>query len=238
MDLWRIVLIAAVALGVVLLLLPGPVEIPGLEGGVLVEQGTYVVMKAGQRVGEEAFTVWLVDSGYRVSSTARWGNHRLEARLILDPAWNPLYYTETGRTPLSVRVAEGRPTLTVGSGLFRRETVLPAFPPFAFLGAEVVGPWFAVHRYLHAQARAGPVEVTAVLLRERTTVSLVGSPPEPVGLGVGERTLPAERYHVRLGEREIWLYGQGELLLAMAAPNEGLVFYLREMLPDGLRVVP
>jgi hypothetical protein len=238
MDVWRILLAGVVVIGVVLLLLSGPglEEVPGLVGGVLVEQGTYAIERAGQRVGDEAFTVWLVDSGYRVDSTARMGNRVTTATLVLDPSWNPLYYRETGKAQVSVRISEGRPRVTLGSGLFQRETALDVLPPFAFLGADAGGPWVAIFRYLQTRARAERVEVTAVRSGLRTTASLIGHPPEPVGLVTGGRTLPAERYRVQLGEREIWLYGQGDLLLALASPSEGLVFYLKEVLPDGLRV--
>ena len=43
---------------------------------------------------------------------------------------------------------------------------------------------------------------------------------------------------MHLGEQEVWLYGQGELLVGMEAPSEGLVVYLKEVLPDGLHVAP
>jgi hypothetical protein len=238
MDMWKILLIGVVVIGAVLLLWPGAEEVPGLVGGALIEEGTYAVERAGQRVGDEAFAVWLVDAGYRVDSTARIGNRATTAALVLDPSWNPLYYREQGEALVTVRISEGRPRVTLGSGLFQRETALAVFPPFAFLGTDAVGPWVAVFRYLQARARAEQVEVTAVVSGLRTTASLISHPPEPVGLIAGGRTLPAERYRVQLGDREIWLYGQGDLLLALNSPSEGLVFYLIEMLPDGLRVAP
>lgn len=71
MDPWRILLIGAIVAGVVMLLVPGAEEIPGLEGGVQIEEGTYAWERAGQWAGDEAFTLWLVDSGYRVDSTAQ-----------------------------------------------------------------------------------------------------------------------------------------------------------------------
>lgn len=238
MDLWRILLIGAVVVGVVMLLLPRPEEVPGLVGGVRIEEGTYVVERAGQRVGEEAFTLWVVDSGYRVDSTLRRGGETTEATLVLDQGWHPLYYREKGKIGVAVRIAEGRPRVTLGSGLFQKETTLDALPPFAILGTDAVAPWVAVFRYLHARVRRGQAEVTAVRSGLRALAALVAHPAEAVGLVVGERILPAERYRVQLGESVVWLYGQGDLLLALAAPNEGRVFYLKEMLPDGLRVAP
>lgn len=238
MDLWRILLIGAIVVGVVVLLLPGGEEIPGLVGGVRIEEGTYVVERAGQRVADEAFTLWLVDSGYRVDSTARRGSQITEATLVLDSSWNPIYYREKGKTQVIVRIAEGRPRVTVGSGLFQRETALAALPPFAFLGTDAVGPWLAVFRYIQARPRAVRTEVTAVRSGQRTVAPLVGYGPEEVGLLVGGRRLPVERYRVQVGGNEVWLYGQGDLLLALDAPGEGLVFYLKEMLPEGLRVSP
>jgi len=236
MDLWRILLIGAVVVGLVLVLLPAPEEIPGSVGGEIVEQGTYVVERTGLSPLEETFTLWMVGDLYRVESTLRVGAREVKAILVLDRWWNPLYYVETGQAPVSVRIVEGRPRVTSGSGLFRRESTVDAFPPYAFLGVEAVGPWFAVHRYLHAQPRAG--SVTAVLPGKRTTVSLVGSAPESVGLVSGGRTLPAEVYRVRLGDEDVWLYGQGDLLVGGKLFGEGWTFYLREVLPDGLQTAP
>lgn len=236
MDLWRILLVGAIIVGVVLVLLPVPEEIPGLVGGVLVEQGTYVVERTGSRPVEESFTLWLADGMYRIESTVRVGTRNVGAVLVLDRGWNPLYYVEKGQTQVSVRVVEGRPRITSGSGLFRRETTVAAFPPYAFLGVEAVGPWFAVLRYLQTQRSAR--EVTAVLPGKRAIASLVGSAPTPVGLAVGRNTLPAEAYRVRLGDADVWLYGQGELLMGGELPGEGGTFYLKEMLPGGLRIAP
>ncbi len=236
MDLWRILLIGVVIAGVVLVLLPAPEEIPGLVGGEIVEQGTYVVERRGGTLVEETFTLWLVGETYRLESRLQVGTQIVEVVLVLDRGWNPLYYVEKGRAPVSVRVVEGRPRITSGSGLFRRETMVAVFPPYAFLGVEAIGPWYAVHRYLQAQPSARAL--TAVLPGSRSTVPLVGSPPEPAGLAADGRTLPAEAYRVRLGEGDAWLYGQGELLVAGKLPGEGGTFYLKELLPDGLRIAP
>ncbi|MBC7170420.1 hypothetical protein H5T54_05790 [Candidatus Bipolaricaulota bacterium] len=235
MDLWRIVLVGFVALGLVLFFFSGPEEIPGLVGGVPIEEGTYVVERGGQRVGEEGFTVWLVDSGFRIDSRARIGHQSVLASLVLDPSWNPLYYAERGRSQVTFRIVDGTPTLRVGVGLFVRATEFAALPPFVLLGAEAVAPWFAVYRCL----RTSPaLERTAIVAGTRATAPLVGFAPEGVELVVGERTLPAERYLVRVGEREVSLYGQGDLLLALSVPSEGLVLYLQEILPGGLHLAP
>jgi len=235
MDPWRIVLVGFVALGLVLFFFSGPEEVPGLVGGVLIEEGIYVVERGGERRGEEAFAVWLLDSGFRIDSRAQIGRERITASLVLDPAWNPLYYVEKGRAHVTFRIVDGKPTLRVGAGLFVRPAELDALPPFALLGAEAVAPWFAVYRCLQTSPAPG---WTAILAGGRATAPLIASPSEAVGLIVGERMLPAERYRVQVGEREISLYGQGELLLALSAPSEGLVFYLKEMLPDGLHLAP
>jgi len=238
MDLWRILLIGAVVVGVVLFLLPGAEEVPGLIGGEQIEGGTYVVERAGQPAIEETFSVWRVEAGYRVATSTRVGRQVVEAALVLDTGWNPIYYVERSKGQVSVRVAGGRPVITRGTGLFKSETVLMALPPYAIVGGEVVGPWFATYRYLQAQARAAQAEVTAVLPAQRAVAPLVGQPTEAVELAVGGRLLPAERMIVRVGDQELTLYGQGELLLAMTWPSAGLVFYLKEMLPEGLTPVP
>ncbi|MCX7749973.1 MAG: hypothetical protein N2320_00070 [Candidatus Bipolaricaulota bacterium] len=230
MELWRVVLIAALALGVVLLLLPAPQEVPGLAGGTQIEGGTYVLVREGKAVGEEVFSLWLVDGLYRIESTGRREGEGFASLLVLDRDWNPLYYGEEGRSRVGVRVVEGRPRVVAGSGLFRRVTALSALPPFVFLGARAVGPWFALYRAV--QVRGG---LTAVLPGERAAVPVEGGRPEPVTLDVAGKPLPAELYTVRVGGREVRLFGQGDLLLGGEVPGEGLVFYLREVLPGGLK---
>jgi len=243
MDLWKILLAGILAVGVVLLLLPGsgPEEVPGLSGGVLIEEGTYVVERSGQRVGEEAFTLWLVDSGFRLASSARLNvdgqRSEASASLVLDPEWNPIYYVEAGKERVAVHVADDKPTVVVGSGWTRRSTKLVGSPPFVVLGVDTISPWCAAYRLLQARART-TVQATALLPSARATASLSGSLAGPAGLIVRGRTLPVERYRVRLGEWEIWLYGQGDLLLGGSSPSEGTTFYMQEMLPDGLHVAP
>lgn len=236
MDFWRILLLGALIVGVVLVMMPAPDEIPGLAGGVVVEQGTYVVERSGSSPVEETFSLWMVDGLYRVESTLHLGTRAVAAIVVLDQGWNPLYYAEKNHAALSARIIEGRPRITSGSGLFRRETTVTAFPPYAFLGAEVVGPWYAVHRFLQAQSHGA--EVAAVLPGKRVTAPLSGSSPASVGLVAAGRILPAEAYHVRLGNADVWLYGQGELLIGGKMSAEGLTFYLKEVLPDGLQISP
>lgn len=233
MELWRVVLVVALALGVVALLLPAPGEVPGLTGGTLIEGGTYVLERSGKPVGEEEFSLWLVGGFYRLESAGRFEGEKFSSVLVLDRDWNPIYYAEGGRTPLAVRVVEGRPRVTTGSGLLRREVALAALPPFAFLGARAAAPWFALYRAV--QVRAG---LTAVLPGERATVPVEEGRAEPVTLDLEGRPIPAEVYAIRLGERVVRLYGQGDLLLGGVIPTEGVVFYLREMLPQGLVAAP
>lgn len=233
MDPWRVVLVGFVTLGVLLFFF-GPEEIPGLVGGVPIEGGIYVVERGGARRGEEAFTVWLLDFGFRIESRVQIGGERVTATLVLDSGWNPLYYVEKGRTPVAFRIVDGKPTMRVGGGLFGRTIELDDPPPFALLGAEAVAPWFAVYRSLQTTS----AERTAILAGGRGTAPLVGSAAQKVALLVGERTVPAELRRLRVGEWDVVLYGQGELLLALSAPSEGLVFYLKEMLPEGLHLAP
>jgi len=231
MELWRILLVGAIVAGVVALLLPEPEKVPGLQGGVLVEEGTYVIERSGRRAGEEAFRLWLADGAYRIESAL--GPGRPGAVLVLDRGWNPLYYAEKGRTTVEIRIVGGRPRVATGSGLLRREVELPVLPPFAFLGAESVAPWFALYRQLLARA-PGP-EVTVVLAEERRALPAVGGERQPVELLVAGRPLPAEVLPVTLGGREVLLYGQGDLLLGARSADGDWVIYLKESLPDGLQ---
>lgn len=232
MELWRIILVGAIVAGVIALLLPTPEGVPGLEGGALIEEGTYVVERAGQRVGEERFKLWLADGAYRIESAFEQGGRTVTAVLVLDRGWDPLYYAEKGATSVSVRIVGGRPRLATGSGLFRREVEFAVLPPFAFLGVSSVAPWFAVYRQL--QVRPPGAEVTAVLAGERKALPAVGGARRAVELMVSGRPLPAEVLTVEVGGREVFLYGQGDLLVGARAADGKWVVYLKELLPDGL----
>lgn len=238
MDLWRMLLVGAIVVAAVFLLLPAPEEIPALPSdAVLVEEGTYAIEQDGQSVGEEAFSLWAAGTGYRIESRLVRGGRTIAATLVLDRAWNPLSFTEKGPVPVALRIVAGRPRLATGSGIFRREVAFDAFPPFAFLGVEAVGPWLAAYRYFQSQARSAVAQATAVLPGRRTTMPVVGFPPEPVSLVAAGREIPAEVYRVRLGDEHVELYGQGDLLLG-GRLGAGRVFYLTEILPDGLQVAP
>ncbi|MBC7092664.1 hypothetical protein H5T53_01445 [Candidatus Bipolaricaulota bacterium] len=248
MDLWKILLLGAVVVGLVLLLQMGsrPVAVPEPLPGSLVEQGTFAIEQAGQRVGEEAFTVWLVEVGFRVDSEVRLTvsgqTVELAAELLLSPDWAPLAYTLVVQAPhgkqrVAARIAGEKVTFEAVAGLARQDRELTGTPPFAVLDNNVIGHWHALHRFLRAAGRTGETQGTALIPQAFAALPFRTQPPEPVGLKVGERTLPAERYRVQLADQEVWLYGQGELLLGVVFPAQLAVAYLEEVLPDGLIVV-
>lgn len=78
-------------------------------------------------MGEEEFSLWLVGGFYRLESAGRFEGEKFSSVLVLDRDWNPIYYAEGGGR-LAVRVVEGRPRVTTGSGLLRREVALAALP--------------------------------------------------------------------------------------------------------------
>ncbi|MCR4392452.1 MAG: hypothetical protein NUV94_06775 [Candidatus Acetothermia bacterium] len=244
MDLWKILLLGAVVVGLILLFQMGsrPVAVPEPLPGSLVEQGTFAIEQAGQRVGEEAFTVWLVEAGFRVDSEVRLTGVELAAELLLSPDWTPLSYTLVVQTPhgkqhLAARIAGEEVTFEAVVGLVRQDRELTETPPFAVLDNNVIGHWHALYRFLRAAGRTGEMQGTALIPQAFAALPFRAQPPEPVGLKVGERTLPAERYRVQLADQEVWLYGQGELLLGAVFPTQLALAYLEEVLPDGLIVV-
>lgn len=243
MDMWKLVLIAAAVLGLVVILhvASGPGELPPPPEGRPIEEGTYALEENGKTIGEERFAVWLVEGGFRVDSALRleWQNLELTAWLRLGADWAARQYEARlkrarGGERLSARIEDGEATVETKAGLTRRAKKLPGVPPMVVLESSAIGPWYAVYRFF--QGVRGR-RATALLPWAGSVAPLQAGPPEPVELRVRGRNLPAERFRVQVGDEEILLYGQGDLLLGVAFPGRRFVAYLVEVLPDGLVVV-
>lgn len=231
MDLWKLLLLAVVVVGLVLILSQPP-EPPRLPAGARVEEGTFKV-SAGGGTWEELFGVYPVDAGFRVVSILHQkGRVFLEADLLYDPRWQPLGGTLTRRLPEEVRtvfVCAGTEILVrVQRGA--RETSETVSVPEGTLvwEPEILGSLYAL---LRAAPRAGTLTVFALQAQE--THALAIDAGEDVYLRALGRLVPATLRRLARGDRVFHVYQQGDLLLGMW--TEAFSAHLVEVLPEGLQ---
>ena len=231
MDLWKLLILAVVVAGMVLVLSQPP-ALPRLPAGERVEEGTFRVTTP-QGSWEEIFGVYPVDAGFRVVSILHQkGKVLLEADLLYDPRWQPLAGTLTRRVPAEVRHLYAFTGTQVLVRLQRgaRET-LETFPiPEGTLlwEPEVLGTWYALMR---ASSGAGDLRVFSCLSSGVWTGQLEGG--TEVWLRAFGRPLPATLRRLLLDGQEFELFQQGDLLVGVHSPT--LSAHLVEILPEGLQ---
>jgi hypothetical protein len=231
MDLWKLLILGVVLVGLVLIF-GSPPEAPKLPQGNRIEEGTFrITTPAGTK--EEIFGIYPVDAGFRlVSIVHEGGKILLEADFLYAPDWTPLGGTLTQRKPEEARwifaFSEGE--MIVRKQVGARETLATlALEASSFpWDREIVASWYAPIR----KAREG-MTFWAVDVRtgEKAEVKVV-KVEESRLLSLG-RPLPAERLKLSLLEKEVTAFRQGELLLALKTPE--IQAYLLEILPEGIR---
>lgn len=230
MDLWKLLLLALVAVGVVLVLSQPP-EPPRLPPGPRVEEGTYRVTTP-QGAWEELFGVYPVDLGFRVVCLAHQGGRVLwEAELLYDPHWQPLAGALTRRAPEEVRYLYAFTGTEVQVRVQRgpRESARTLAVPEGTLlwEPEVLGAWYAL---LRAVPRAGSFPAFAgQALRTHTGRIDAGQEVQLRALG---RVVPATRRELLLDGERFELFLQGDLLLGVRGARFSA--HLVEVLPEGL----
>ncbi len=233
MDLWKLLILGVVILGL-FLVLGGPPARPELPAGPLVETGTFRILTPKDS-REEIFGIYAVDAGFRVVSILHEGGKILvEADLVYTPSWEPLAGTITQRVPQEVRwlFAFTEEEVVVRRQVGPRETSetlaisQPAFP----LDLDLFATWDALFR-------AAPKEEVQLLdLRQETMYTISISSPEDTNLRVLGRAIPVQRLRVSGKDWTLDIYRQGELLLGVRGPE--LHAFLVEVLPEGIQEIP
>ncbi len=230
MDLWKLLILGVIVVGL-FLLLGSPPELPKLPEGVRIEEGTFrILSQTGAR--EEIFGIYPVDAGFRVVSILHErGKVLVEADLLYAPDWTPLAGTITQRQPSEIRWLFA---LSGEEVVIRRQEGPREFAQnfpisekvFPF-DRDLLAPWDAIFR----EGEKDQVQLLDV--RAGTSYDLVLGPEEEVELLVLGRPIPAERRTVTLGDQNFRVYRQGDLLLGVL--GEGLKAYLVEILPEGIQ---
>ncbi len=240
MDLWKVVLVGAALLGLVVLFLvaTGPGDLPTPPDGRLLDEGTFVLEQGGVRLGEEKFAVWVLPNGFRIDSTATLGREERRSWAVVGADWTLHRYEAVRMAPrvwetISARAEEGQVVVETKAGLSRQTKRLPEVPPVVVVHHPAVGLWYTALRLLVQ----GGGTFSALVLGESRIAPVEGAAPQAVGLRIPGRILPVERYRVRLGDEEVVLYGQGELLIGIEIPAKDFLAYMVEILPTGLEEV-
>ncbi len=231
MDLWKLLILGMVLVGLVLIFWSPP-ETPKLPPGTRIEEGTFrIVTPAGTR--EEIFGIYPVDAGFRlVSIVHEGGKILLEADFLYAPDWTPLGGTLTQRKPEEARwifaFSEGE--MIVRNQVGARETLstLPIEASSFPWDREIVSSWYAPIRRAREGEGFWAVEVRT---GEKAEVSV--EKVREAFLSALGRPVPAERLDLFLDEKEVTAFRQGDLLVALRGPE--FQAYLSEILPEGIR---
>lgn len=233
MDLWKLLILGVIAVGL-LLILGRPPEPPRLPEGWRVEEGTFR-LRTPAGIEEEIFGIYPVDAGFRVVALRyTQGKVLVEADLLYAPDWTPLAGTLTQRHPQEVRwifvfFEEGvHIRKQIGAREFS-EILALSEQTFPF-DDDVLATWDAL-------LRAGVTgEVSLLDVRNGSLRRVRIGAREGVRLHVLGRLMPAERYGVTWDDEELWIFRQGDLMVGLRSPR-GEAF-LVEILPQGIQEIP
>lgn len=231
MDLWKLLILGIVAVGLALVLLAPP-ELPKLPEGLRAEQGTFrITDQAGTR--EELFGIYPVDAGFRVVSIVhKAGKVLVEADLLFATDFSPLAGTITQRQPQEARwiFAFSSEEVLIRKQLGAKETLETVkVPGQTFpVDEEMVATWEALFR-----AAPPSQEIHLLDIRKNTVHRATIHPRGEARLSVLGRAIPVERLALVMEDTEILAFRQGDLLVGVL--GEGFQTFLVEILPEGVR---
>lgn len=199
---------------------------PALSQATIVDEGSFTISRAGDRIGREDFSIRHVPTTEGAFETLTrgvvvTGSHRVTVDLSTDSAGSPVRFQsksvdgrETGesyRAEVMGRRYSSRTTR--GSGESARELMIPA-------GALIVED--GVMHPLQFVVSRGPGSVAAVVPSRGIVVTLTveAAGTDPVSIAL--QSIAARKFVVREGAggtvREVWVDGAGRLLkVAIAA---------------------
>ncbi|MBC7222301.1 hypothetical protein H5T56_04910 [Candidatus Bipolaricaulota bacterium] len=230
MDLWKLLILGVIVLGL-FLVLGRPPGFPKLPEGLRIEEGTFrILSQAGTR--EEIFGIYPVEAGFRVVSILHErGKVLVEADFLYGLDWTPLAGTITQREPAKMRwlfaFSEEEVVIRRQEGPREFTQNLPLSEKTFPFDHDLLAPWYGLFRE-GKKDRAKLLDV-----RTGKTYELAIGPGEEVELLVFGRRIPVERHPVTLEEQNFWVYREGELLLGLR--GEGFEAYLVEILPEGIQ---
>ncbi len=195
------------------------------------DRGTFVIERAGNEVGREDFAIrrstGAAGAGILAVATVHYRDRDLRPALELTGGLTPVSYqvdvSVGGRVSerFSAQFARGRIAARLATQQREELREFPVPSAVAVLDDD------AFHQYYFLPRAAGGGTRTVQLLRPRGPSLVVGEVTRigPDTVTVNARTLPADRYSLRIGsaeERLFWFTADGDLL-RVAEPSRDLV---------------
>ena len=193
--------------------------------GIIVDEGSFTVWRAGAKVGRENFTIRrAADGGYAASGTVVYADRRLLPALATDPLGVALQYQVDVRVPagrqemLSGRVTRGffSARSQTAQGESAREFAVSA-------GARLIDDSVFHQYFFLALGHTGAVAVIEPRHSRQVIAQVEARGADPVE--IDGQPLPATRLHIELPGtpgRDLWVDTNGRVL-AVADPGDGLM---------------
>ena len=222
----------------------------GIESTI--DNGTVVFEQNGSVIGHETFR--LLRSGPQLRLRAsidldvQGSSIQMEQRLRLRSWLQPTTYNLKADLPGSQQAIEA----SIDEGQIAYQSVvdgqtqdqqISAETPIVVLDNNSFSHYLILYRHLREMGEARQMGVegmfagTAYVPQAGRTLPLHVEEPLDAELRAGDRTVPVERFRVRLGDVPIDLYGQNDMLFAMRIPSQSFRAYREEVFPNGVEIV-
>jgi hypothetical protein len=205
------------------------------QAGRTIDEGTFIVTRAGAAAQTESFKIARLDNGqFRATAQVVAGDDRVSSSLLADSLGTPMGYgivaKSRGSTTLDVRVLPRGRRLAITSSDNRSNESMKEMPFTP--GQCVILDNGLVHQlyFLALAKRSGDVDVIDPRNARHDEYGIVGRGLEPIQ--IGHRSVTATHYSLVNGPapREFWVDATGRIL-RVEMPSAGLVA-VREELPQ------
>lgn len=218
----------------------------------VIDNGTVVFEQNGDDIGRERFRLIRSGSELRLGSSidldVQGSSVQMEQHLRLRSWLQPRAYNLKAELPgsqqiIDASIDEGQITTQTVVDEQTQEQQLSAETPLVVLDNNSFSHYLILYRHLREMGDArqvgveGMFEGTAYVPQAGRTLPLRVEEPIDAQLRAGDRTIPVERFRVRLGDIPVDLYGQGETLFAIRIPSQNFRAYREEVFPNGVEIV-
>ena len=217
-----------------------------------IDNGTVVFEQNGSVIGHETFRLLRSGPQLRLHASidldVQGSSIQMEQRLRLRSWLQPTTYNLKADLPGSQQVIEA----SIDEGQIAYQSVvdeqtqdqqISAETPIVVLDNNSFSHYLILYRYLREMGEArqigveGMFEGTAYVPQAGRTLPLHVEEPIDAELRAGDRTIPVERFRVRLGDVPVDLYGQNDMLFAVRIPSQNFRAYREEVFPNGVEIV-
>ncbi len=209
------------------------------------DKGTFVLKQAGNKVGEEKFTLtWEGGKGKLESEmvlTLPSASITMEIQEEVDASLRPLSYKLQAETPGGTQIVTVEPTDST-----HYEVLVTVRGSHQSREFELTNPYILDNNVISHYALLGTllkdltqeVTRTAIVPQVMMTLPLKLQPGKPITLKSGDQSLQAKVYRIYLGDIEIRLYEVDGKIVGGQIPGQQATFYRSDLYPQGLEEIP